>query len=66
MDVQKKMSLDFLTGFESGLFLRNNKEQFDEYGCQGKIIESAEVSMFKQAFAPMKMMTQMLNGGKPL
>ena len=31
--VQDKLSVDFLTGFESGIFLRNNTQQFEEYGC---------------------------------
>ena len=33
MNVKDKMTVDFLTGFESGIFLRNNTQQFEEYGC---------------------------------
>ena len=33
LKMQDKLSVDFLTGFESGIFLRNNSQQFEEYGC---------------------------------
>ena len=31
INVAEKLTGDFLTGFESGLFLHNNTESFDEY-----------------------------------
>ena len=33
VNVGEKMTTDFLTGFEGGIFLRNNTQQFEEYGC---------------------------------
>ena len=41
--VQDKLSIDFLTGFESGIFLRNNSQQFEEYGCPESPINSEEL-----------------------
>ena len=40
MNVKDKMSSDFLTGFESGIFLRDNQKQFEEYGCPGEDVDS--------------------------
>jgi hypothetical protein len=47
MNIQDKMSMDFLTGFESGIFLRNNTKQFDEYGCPKAKADMAEIQMLK-------------------
>ena len=34
INVNEKLNADFLTGFESGLFLRNSSQsQFKEYNC---------------------------------
>ena len=54
MNVKDKMSTDFLTGFESGIFLRNNTAQFDEYGCPDQETDSEELRMFKAGLDPIK------------
>ena len=46
--------------------MRNNTKEFDEYGCPTKIIESKETAMLKQAFNPMRTMSNILTGGKPI
>ena len=48
------MSTDFLTGFESGIFLRNNEQQFEEYGFPDQHTNSDEMIAFKQALDPIK------------
>ena len=58
------MSTDFLTGFESGLFLTNNTEQFDEYQCPSQEIDSRQFAQFKNAINPLKMMASSVTGGK--
>ena len=45
--LDEKLSVDFLTGFESGLFMRNDTKEFQEYGCPTKVIESKETAMLK-------------------
>ena len=47
MNVKDKMTVDFLTGFESGIFLRTNTQQFEEYGCPAQTADSAEIKMIK-------------------
>ena len=54
--VLNRLSSDFLTGFESGIFLRDNQAQFDEYGCPDQDINEGEVNGFKAALAPVKLM----------
>ena len=47
LKMEDKLSVDFLTGFESGLFMRNDTKEFIEYGCPTKVIESKETAMLK-------------------
>ena len=47
LKMEDKLSVDFLTGFESGLFMRNDTKEFKEYGCPTKVIESKETAMLK-------------------
>uniref|UniRef100_A0A7S3G019 Uncharacterized protein n=1 Tax=Strombidium rassoulzadegani TaxID=1082188 RepID=A0A7S3G019_9SPIT len=65
MKVKNTLSTDFLTGFESGIFMRNNTNQFDEYGCPDESVDSEEYLAFKKAIEPIKAMTGFLTGGKP-
>jgi hypothetical protein len=60
------MSIDFLTGFESGIFMRNNTKQFDEYGCPKAKADMVEIQTMKYAIQPMKDLTKMLNNGKQI
>ena len=57
------MSTDFLTGFESGIFIRNNTHQFEEYGCPAESVDSEEFKQFKGALQPIRGLLNM--GGKP-
>ena len=59
------MSPDFLTGFESGIFLRNSEEEFKEYGCPTEKVDVAELSAFKDILPQAKAMLTMAMGGKP-
>ena len=54
MNVKDKMSSDFLTGFESGIFLRDNEKQFQEYGCPDNDVDSQELAAFKSGLQPIK------------
>ena len=58
INVKDKMSSDFLTGFESGIFLRNNTAQFEEYGCPDQETDSEEMRMFKAGLDPIKSITK--------
>ena len=65
MNVKDKMSSDFLTGFESGIFLRDQQKQFEEYGCPGEDVDSADLAAFKAGIAPIKSMATLVGGGDP-
>ena len=66
MNVKDKMSSDFLTGFESGIFLRDNKAQFEEYGCPDQEVDSEELRAFKAGIDPIKSLSAMMGGSDPL
>jgi hypothetical protein len=46
--VQSAFSLtgDFITGFESGIFLRNNPKMFEDYGCPDAENNNAQFRQF--------------------
>ena len=66
MNVKDKMSSDFLTGFESGIFLRDNEQQFEEYGCPDQSVDSEELRAFKAGIDPIKSMAALMGGADPL
>ncbi len=37
---------DFITGFESGIFLRNNPKMFEDYGCPDSENNNAQFRQF--------------------
>lgn len=45
---------EFITGFESGIFLRNSEEIYDDYGCP-KARPSGGLSNLNQIIGPLKM-----------
>ena len=47
MKFKEKMTVDFLTGFESGLFMRNNTQHFEEYGCPTSHPPSKDLAVLK-------------------
>ena len=62
MNVKDKMSSDFLTGFESGIFLRDNEKQFQEYGCPDNEVDSQELAAFKAGLEPIKAVASVVTG----
>ena len=63
LKVKDKLTTDFLTGFESGVFMRNNTKQFDEYGCPDEHVDSDEFKAFKQAWQQVKALKQLMGDG---
>ena len=63
MNVNDKLTGDFLLGFESGLFLRQNTQQFQDYNCPDQEVDSKEVGEFKKALGPIKGLAAMIGGG---
>ena len=58
LNVNEKLNADFLTGFESGLFLRNSSSsQFKEYNCPEQHIDSKEFKTFSAALTPIKLIS---------
>ena len=55
---------DFITGFESGIFLRKSPEQVDEYNCPKGHIQESEFQKVKQALPGIKGMMGLMNQGK--
>ena len=43
---QLSLSGDFITGFESGIFLRANPKMLDDYGCPTPKQESDQMNQF--------------------
>ena len=68
MNVKDKMTVDLLTGFESGIFLRNNTKQFEEYGCPEQQADSKEIAAIKLGLEPIKQLGAKgtFTGGKPI
>ena len=62
MNVKDKMSSDFLTGFESGIFLRDNEKQFQEFGCPDNEVDSQELAAFKAGLEPIKAVASVVTG----
>ena len=65
MSVTDRLSPDFLTGFESGIFLRNSEDEFKEYGCPTEKVDVTELKMFRDILPQAKAMLTMATGGKP-
>jgi hypothetical protein len=63
LNVSNKMSQDFLTGFEGGIFLKNNTDQFEEYGCPEQHPENVEMAMIRTAFKSSKGLLTAMTGG---
>jgi len=61
--VKDKLTTDFLTGFESGVFMRNNTKQFEEYGCPDEHVDSDEFKLFKGAWLQVKSLKQLMGDG---
>ena len=64
MNVKDKLTTDFLTGFESGIFLRDSTAKFEEYGCPETHAEASELGEMKKLIPGFKDITKLLNGGR--
>ena len=53
------LSTDFITGFESGIFLRSNDNLLDEYQCP-EAKPAGAMGNVKEMLQPIKMMTSMI------
>ena len=51
---------DFVTGFESGIFLRNNPKMFQDYGCPEPRTDNQQFRQMQSMIQPIKMMSGML------
>ena len=54
---------DFLTGFETGIFLRKDKAQLDEYGCPKAEIKQDEFKKIKDLLPNVKNIIGVMTGG---
>jgi len=55
------LNSDFITGFESGIFLRGKSHLIEEqYGCPRPAIKNQEMAKIQGMVAPMKMMAAMV------
>ena len=52
---------DFLTGFETGIFLKNSKDQVDEYGCPKAAIKIEEFRKIKDLMPNVAQIIKTLN-----
>jgi len=52
---------DFLTGFESGIFLRTSEDQFKEYDCPKAQIQQEDFQKVKDMLPAVKGMMQIMN-----
>ncbi len=48
------MKGDFLTGFESGIFLSENSNLLSNYNCKEAVIEDKNFIQFKEMLEPVK------------
>jgi len=55
------LNQDFISGFESGIFLRGNPQAIEEqYGCPKPVPRNEGVNKLTSMIAPMKMMAAMV------
>ncbi len=53
-----KLHSEFITGFESGIFLRNNEDIYEEYGCP-KARPNTQLGNLNQLIGPLKVMSSL-------
>ena len=54
---------DFLTGFESGIFLRESEEQYNDYNCPKAQIQHDDFQKVKEMLPAVKSMMGIMNKG---
>ena len=61
---QAKLSSDFISGFETGAFIRNDDNAFADYSCpKPEIVKNQGfLSQINDMIAPMKLMAGMVKG----
>jgi hypothetical protein len=57
------LNSDFLTGFESGIFLRDKEEQVKEYGCPKAEVSMNEFKKLKEMLPAITMMVGVMKDG---
>ena len=57
---QFSLTGDFITGFESGIFLRSNPKMLEDYGCPEASKNTEQFRQFQAMFQPVKLMGAML------
>ena len=55
------LSGDFMTGFESGIFLRKSEDQYNEYGCEQGSIKIEEFRKVKEMLPAVKNIVGVMN-----
>ena len=55
------LSGDFLTGFESGIFLRQSEDQYSEYACPKASIQYEDFKKVKDMMPAVKSMMKIMN-----
>ena len=64
MGSSQSLNGDFLTGFESGIFLRQSEDQYKEYGCPKASVEHEDFQRVKEMLPAVKSMMGIMNKGK--
>lgn len=57
---QAKLSADFVTGFETGIFLRDDDKGFNDYNCDIPMSDDAFLKQVNSMIQPMKLMAEMM------
>ena len=60
---QQSLTGDFLTGFESGIFLRQSEDQYKDYGCPKASIDHDDFKKVKEMLPAVKSMMGIMNKG---
>ena len=58
---QLSLTGDFITGFESGIFLRSNPNMMSDYGCPAAVNNNEQFKNFQAMIQPIRMMSGMLH-----
>ena len=53
------LSKDFVVGFESGIFVRDDEKAFEDYSCERPKVEKTFIHTINSFVAPMKLMAGM-------
>ena len=57
---QLSLTGDFITGFESGIFLRSNPNMMNDYGCPEAVSHNEQFRSLQSMISPIRLMSGML------